>query len=226
MEKIAEILKIIEKIVQETLGKFPTCRIGLAGGQTPKKLYEALAKKKFPWGKIEFIQIDERYVPPEDKNSNFHMQNEALFKKISAKEIIVFDTTLPWKESAKKMTEKLQKLQNEREPLFDILILGMGADGHIASLFPHSKALESAELATPSETKNFTASRRLTLTYRALLNSRKIFLLIQGEEKKKIIEKIRKKGVDDNFFYKTMPITKILQEKSVCIVFIKEHIIY
>lgn len=204
--------EIVQKI-HSTLKKFPTCRIGLAGGKTPRQLYEKLAQQNLPWERIQLILIDERCIPPNHEQSNFRMLNEALFSniKIEPENIFVFNTFLPPEEAVNKLQGQLENLRRERHPLFDILILGMGTDGHIASLFPHSDALESPRLVTTSRTDQFEVKNRLTLTFESLLDSDEIILLIHGEEKKKTLEKARQPNVDFHDF----PIAKILQNKSV-----------
>ena len=204
--------KILEKI-RKTLQKHPTCRIGLCGGKTPRPLYEKLAQCSLPWNRIQFIITDERYVKPNEENSNFHMINEALFSRIhpNPENLFIFNTFLSREEAVNKLQGQLEKLRRERSPLFDILILGMGKDGHIASLFPHSKALDSTWLVTTSETTQFDIRERLTLTYDALLDSDEVILLISGEEKKQILEKARQGNAD----FHDLPIRKILQNKEV-----------
>lgn len=203
---------IIEKI-QETLRQTPTCRIGLAGGTSPRFLYAELAKQKLPWNRIEFILLDERYVSPMDEQSNFRMLNETLFSNITVQpeNIYVFNTMLPLEEAVKKSQIKLQDLARSRHPLFDIVILGMGKDGHIASLFPYSPALESKALVTSSETNQFPVRQRLTVTFEALLDSSEMILLAPDEEKKKIIQKAQQPNAD----FHELPVAKILQNKAV-----------
>lgn len=208
--------EIIQKI-HSTLKKFPTCRIGLAGGKTPRPFYEKLAQQNLPWDRIQFILIDERCVLPNHEQSNFRMLNETLFSKIKIEpeNIFAFNTFLSAEEAVNKLQGQLEKLRRERHPLFDILILGMGQDGHIASLFPHSQALENIRLVTTSQNEgtpdHFEIKNRLTLTYESLLDSDEIILLIHGEEKRKTLEKARKPNADFHEF----PIAKILQEKPV-----------
>lgn len=207
-----KILNYVVDKVKITLQKNPTCRIGLAGGKTPRPLYKLLAQQKFPWHRIELIQIDERYVPETDERSNFRMQNEGLFShiKIPKANIYRFNTSLPSGESVLDMQKRLKKLRSQRkngEPLFDILILGMGKDGHIASLFPHSEGLDSKMLATVTESKNFDVSIRLTLTFKALLDtSEAVIVMRHDREKEKLFSKITKERKD----YHEIPVQKII----------------
>ncbi len=199
---------LLEKI-NATLRKNPTCRIGLSGGTSPRALYAQLAQQRLPWNRIEWILIDERYVPPTSDQSNFRMLNETLFSQIpfQPENIYVFNTTLPIPEAIKYSQERLQNLTKARHPLIDILILGMGKDGHIASLFPGSPALETSSMVASSQTKNSPVEQRLTLTFNALLDSEEVLILAPGEEKKKALEKAQKPGADFHEFQ----IAKILQ---------------
>lgn len=210
---MTEALNFIVEKIQKTLQKNSTCRIGLSGGKTPRPLYEKLAQQKIPWDRIQFILTDERYVKPNEEDSNFRMINEAFFSKIqpNPENLFIFNTFLSREEAVNKLQGQLEKLRRERNPLFDILILGMGADGHIASLFQHTKALDSTWLVTTSETSQPPVRERLTLTYDALLDSDEIILLIEGDEKKKTLEKARQGNTD----FHDLPIRKILQNKNV-----------
>lgn len=219
MQKPSEVLKYIIEKIHQTLKQFPACRIGLAGGKTPRPLYEKLAQHNLPWDRIQLILIDERYVPPNHEQSNFRMLNETLFSKIKIEpeNIFAFNTFLPAEEAVNKLQGQLEKLRRERQPLFDILILGMGVDGHIASLFPHSQALESSRLVTTSHAEHFEIKNRLTLTYESLLDSDEVILLIEGEEKKKTLEKAQQPNAD----FRQLPIAKILQNGNYKIFFLK-----
>lgn len=213
MENLAEVISEIVQKIHKTLKKFPTCRIGLAGGKTPRQLYEKLAQQNLPWERIQLVLIDERCVPPNHEQSNFRMLNETLFSKIKIEpeNIFAFNTFLSPEEAVNKLQGQLENLRRERHPLFDILILGMGVDGHIASLFPNSQALESSRLVTTSQTEHFEIKNRLTLTFESLLDSDEIILLIHGEEKTNILEKAGQPNAD----FHELPIAKILQGKPV-----------
>lgn len=184
----AHALKEIHSALEHPLQKFGTARIGLSGGRTPKHLYELLAQEKLPWDKITFIQLDERCVPVTDPESNLGMLQTALFQKTPDSKTLTFDTTLPPAESAEKVARELISLTDLRQPLFDLLILGAGKDGHIASLFEGDSALNSNEYAAPAEAKGYPTEKRLTLGLMALESSAKALFLLQGEEKRPVLE--------------------------------------
>lgn len=212
MEKSQALSFILEK-VHQTLQKYRTCRIGLSGGKTPRPLYEQLSHQNVPWNRIQFILTDERNIKPTEEGSNFRMISEALFSKIepNPENLLIFNTFLSREDAVNKLQSQLESLRRERQPLFDILILGMGNDGHTASLFPHTKALDSKWLVTTSETNQFDIRDRLTLTYNALLDSDEVILLIEGEEKKRTLAKAQEGTAD----FHEWPIAKILQNKPV-----------
>lgn len=178
---LAEVLKCIHEAI-ENHGQ---ARVGLAGGTTPAPLYRLLSQQPLDFSKILFIQTDERQVPSFYKESNLGMirQNLLLPAKLSRSDMLSFDTSLPEEEAAKKMHDALQKLMEIREPLFDCLILGAGADGHIASIFPNDPTLNENQLASPARAKGYTTERRLTVTMKALKNSKNIFLLLKNKPK-------------------------------------------
>ena len=126
--------------------------ISLAGGSTPKTLYTLLAtdpvfKSQVPWDKTQFFFGDERHVPPDDSESNFRMANESMLSKVSLKpeQVIRIKAEYPDAEKAAKEYEQTLrawfKLSDGQLPRFDVLLLGMGEEGHTLSLFPGTKAL-------------------------------------------------------------------------------------
>lgn len=178
--------------IRETLQNQKECRLGLAGGSTPKHLYELLAQENLPWEKIKIILIDERYVPGDHTESNLRMIRETLLKKIPLppENLIAFDTLLPVDVAAEEMSRKISKLTNERNPLFDLLILGAGADGHIASLFEGDPCLESREPACASFAKEHSVQERLTLGLLSLGNASRALLLLKGHEKLAVVQSL------------------------------------
>lgn len=129
--------------------------VALSGGSTPKALYELMATDEaicdqIPWAKVHFFFGDERHVPPDHAESNFRMANEAMFQRLGTKELHVhriLGELVSASEAAEQYEEDLGEffeprgLLAEGLPRFDLILLGMGADGHTASLFPNSSAL-------------------------------------------------------------------------------------
>lgn len=178
--------------IKETLNEFEECRLGLAGGSTPKRLYEALAEQDLPWERIKIITLDERQVPSDHPQSNLGMIRQALLKKIPIppENILFFDTALPAPSSAKEMTRKLLALSHQRFPIFDLLILGAGTDGHIASIFETDSLRHQDQYASIAEAKGYPEEARLTLTLLALKSSRQALLLLKGAEKAVVVNSL------------------------------------
>lgn len=177
---IAESVKKIEKICRSKKG---LVHIALSGGSTPRPIYAALAKsKKIDWKRINLYLVDERYVPLTDPDSNFRMVFETMMKKLGGKlhGFSFFDTTLPVKKS---LEDYRLKLEPVLKCGFDLIILGIGPDGHIASLFPGSKALTTKTPVAHTTTKQFTVKNRLTITFPVILKSKHLLVLLKGSEK-------------------------------------------
>lgn len=172
--------------------------IALSGGQTPKPIYKAFFKK--PISKIKFYQVDERYVPKNHPDSNFKM----ITKTLKPKKFYYFDTSLPIKKSLEKYSKELPKK-------FDLCILGIGPDGHTASLFPNSKSLTSKAKVAHGTTNNFAVKNRLTLTFKSILNSKKILVLLQNKPEVLSELKARTKTI------KNFPAFALLKHKNLTI---------
>ncbi len=167
--------------------------VALAGGTTPKNLYQLLASEDFKiridWEKVFFFFGDERDVSPMSDRSNFRMVNENMLKtlKIPQSNIIRWRTEIIDAAGVAVAYEKTLRTYFELEegqfPRFDLFLLGMGADGHTASLFPQSGALaESKRIAVSIFVEKLDANR-LTLTFPVINNSSNVLFLVAGESK-------------------------------------------
>jgi len=184
--------------IKETLREYDECRIGLTGGKTPIKLYENLAKEKLPWDKIKLIQLDERQVPSDHPESNLRMLRQTLLNKISIppENVITFDTSLPPESAAKDMARKIINESTRRFPIFDLLILGAGADGHIASLFEGQEAMECNLYASVAYAIGYPIEERLSVCLMALKSTRQALLLLKGEDKRPVVDALEGKNPD------------------------------
>ena len=191
-------LEDVELSIKEVLDTKPDCRIALAGGNTPEPLYKAMAESKIPWEKIKLIQTDERYVPSDHKESNLGMLRRTLLNHIPLppNNLLTFDTSLPLDSASKEMSRKIIELSHDRFPIFDLLILGVGDDGHIASLFEGEDAMTSSYYATPAIAKGYETEQRLTLSLISLRNSARALILLKGAKKLKIWDALHGKNSD------------------------------
>jgi 6-phosphogluconolactonase len=185
-------------------GKFT---VALAGGSTPKSLYRLLTtedfRKRIDWSRVFFFFGDERNVLPDDEESNFRMANENLLKplQISENQIFRWQTQIGDAEKiAEDYEEKIKdffKLRGNPSavedasdfllPRFDLLLLGMGDDGHTASLFPFTDALRERKKIAVSNPVEKLNTVRLTLTFPAINNASNVMFLINGEGKADVL---------------------------------------
>jgi 6-phosphogluconolactonase len=167
--------------------------LSLSGGSTPKRAYELLADSRasLDWRKVHLFWGDERFVPPAHKDSNFRMAREALIDHvpIPAAQVHSIPTSSGTPEEAAALYEATLRnfygsstLDVER-PLFDITLLGLGEDGHIASLFPGTKALDERD-AWVTSIIGVKPEPRISLTYPALESSSVIVFVVSGEKKR------------------------------------------
>jgi 6-phosphogluconolactonase len=186
----AEFVEAARAAVQEK----NSCYVALAGGSTPKALYGLLAndpqlKTKVPWNKIQFFFGDERHVPPDDAESNFRMVSEAMFSKapIDPKQIHRIKGERPKvDEAAEEYERELRasfRLAEGALPRFDLVLLGMGAEGHTASLFPGTKALREERRLVVGNWVGKLYSERITLTPPVLNNAARVIFMVHGAEK-------------------------------------------
>lgn len=163
--------------------------LGLAGGTTPRRAYELLAERDIPWTEVTGWMTDERHVPTHHPDSNAGMARKALFDRVPARLVEV-----PWREDASDAADEYEDLlasilhtdEGRLQP--GMVILGMGADGHTASLFPGSDALASSRdfVATLVPDKGW----RLTATLGLLTRARRVLFLASGEEKAPAVAEI------------------------------------
>lgn len=166
--------------------------VSLAGGSTPKELYRLLAEQSVDWSRLHLLWGDERNVPHDHPESNYRMVKEAFLDKVRG-----LGGVHPWPilaspdQSAAQYDGLLRQLG--RGP--DLCLLGMGDDGHTASLFPGSTALqEQQHWATSTWVEKFSA-HRLTMTYPYLNLSRRVVFLITGAGKAAVLREVLRQGM-------------------------------
>lgn len=173
--------------------------VALSGGSTPRVLYELLAdpaepfREQIAWDETHFFFSDERHVPPDHPESNYRMVNEAMFSRVPvrAENVHRIHAENPAADAAATAYESdLRKFFGEAIPAFDLILLGLGEDGHTASLFPDSCALQETErLVVAPWVEKFNAYR-ITLTLPVLNNGRCVIFLVTGASKAEILGEI------------------------------------
>lgn len=188
----AALNRVKERLAQ-TQGRF---RIALAGGGTPRDLYSLMADQPLDWERFDFWWGDERFVPHDHQDSNYRMAREALLDHLELAE----DQVHPWphldspEASADEYQALLAQTFPDDGPTFDLVLLGMGDDGHTASLFPETEALgETGRLAVANYVQAHD-SWRLTLTYRALERAAEVVFLVAGKSKAAALDKVINQG--------------------------------
>lgn len=169
------------------------CSLVLSGGNTPQGLYQLLAREyreRVPWKNMDIYWGDERYVPHNDPKSNYRRAREILLDQVPIEptRIHPIPTSSPDPEEAARSYESLlrQKFTGGRAT-FDIVLLGVGTDGHVASLFPGSTALQERERWVVVTSAPAPPVTRISLTFPALNAASEILLLVSGVEKSAIL---------------------------------------
>ena len=212
MQRTVEVLPdkaaLIQRSLLLTTAKIQTaiqergmCTIALSGGSTPKPLYEAIATQPLPWEKIHVFWGDERYVPPDDPDSNQLMARRAWLDKVEIPDenIHPMPTNEPDPaDAAQKYEAHLKEffhLQPGEFPQLDVNLLGMGDDGHTASLFPHTAALQVRDRLITVGDKD--GQPRITFTVPTINQSRCIIFLVAGANKRPALAEIFASEADD-----------------------------
>jgi 6-phosphogluconolactonase len=171
--------------------------VALSGGSTPRSLYGLLAQNhSLPWDKIYFFFGDERHVPPDSPESNYRMARESLFSKIPTPDANVFRIPAEKQdasEAAKAYEQTLRQVFNipaKGFPRFDMVLLGMGPDGHTASLFPESSALQEKARWVVSNWVDKFKTDRITLTLPVLNNAAVVMFLVSGQDKAQPLKEV------------------------------------
>jgi 6-phosphogluconolactonase len=161
----------------------------LSGGNTPKITYSLLRNDIKDFSRIIFWTVDERWVPQDDESSNQKLVN-SIFSDSGAKILEVEYSGISADEDAKKYSAKITNNINT----FDTVILGVGEDGHIASLFPESDAINDSDNIYVSNEVNVLSKWRVTATFKLLQEAKNVYLLVTGSNKKEVLQTIMDNG--------------------------------
>ena len=167
-------------------------RISLCGGSTPEPVYQALAEVQLDWSNIEITFGDERCVPPDHEDSNFKMASGSLLNKVPLNEmnILRMRGELDPVDAAREYEDSLRQRSETGIYTHDLILLGMGEDGHTASLFPGTSALNENDRWVVSNHVPQKGESRITFTYPIINAARKILFLIRGEDKRWIVNHV------------------------------------
>ena len=191
----------IASSIEQSIAARGTARIAISGGNTPRRTFELLAdpahpfRQRIDWSRLLLFWVDERCVPPTSPDSNYHMTQETLLSKVPLPEgnIIRIEGELDPEEAAARYESALRnrfRMEGAELPRFDLILLGLGDNGHTASLFPNSDALDSMMRLAVSvhvEAKN---PWRVTLTWPVINHAGKVLFQIQGASKADVLHKV------------------------------------
>lgn len=173
--------------------------IALSGGSTPKNLYNLLAtnaRNSLPWDRMFFFWGDERHVPPTDPDSNYRMANEVMLSKVPVPTANVFRVPAENPDAAQaaeeyeKTLRKAFQLSATDVPQFDLILLGMGPDGHTASLFPGTAALQEKSRLVVANWVEKLKTNRLSFTLPVLNAARVVAFLVSGTDKASVLKTV------------------------------------
>ncbi len=206
---IREFLRIFKREIDKKKKSKSRLSFVLTGGSSPVNLYKKLAKSNIDWSNIDLFWGDERFVSNKSKNSNFKLANDLFIKKVKIKKQNLFYINTKRKDINQSSVEYQNKIKNyfkNKKIKFDICLLGMGNDGHVASIFPNTNILKKKSIVSPVNRGDF---KRITIGLKVINNSKKIFLWLSKKSKTSIFKKLQLKG-------KKIPINNLNKKKLYC----------
>jgi 6-phosphogluconolactonase len=199
----------IVKHISESLQTHDLYTIALSGGSTPRRLYELLAndaalQQQIPWDRIHVFWGDERHVPPHHPDSNYRMADHALLSKVPIPSTNIHRIRAEDADADRAAADyereirRVFKIDSGHMPRFNCVLLGMGPDGHTASLFPGTHALEETKRLVVANWIEKFQSSRITLTPSAINNADRIIFLVSGEEKADTLKAVLEDDIESN----------------------------
>lgn len=187
-------LSLVLKKLQAAIQSRGQFTLALAGGNTPKPLYEAISNQSLPWEDIQIFWGDERYVTPDHLDSNQRMARQVWLDKVNLPESNIhpmFTGSGNPQVDAERHEAELRQffgVSDGEFPIFDLILLGIGDDGHTASLFPHTEALQVKNRLVTVGNKD--GQPRLTFTVPLINHARCVVFLVEGENKRSALKQI------------------------------------
>ena len=191
--------ELFVKIAAESARARGRFRVALSGGSTPRRMFELLAsdafKTRVDWNSADMFWGDERYVPADDRDSNYHMTAETLLRHVPVPSAnihrVLTEISPPQAAAAAYENEIRQRFGDAHSmPQFDLIYLGLGTNGHTASLFPHSPALKETSRLVLADFVAEVATWRLTMSTSLLNHGRTVAFLITGQEKADVLREV------------------------------------
>ena len=196
---------IVAKCVQ-ALSDHEHFTLALSGGSTPRRLYELLAdpekefRSQLDWARTHFFWTDERFVPPDHADSNFRMTNEAMLSKVGVPQEnihrVMTESSNPEKVAEEYSRDIRSFFKPQNLPRFDLILLGVGTDGHTASLFPETNAVTETQKLVAAIWVKKLESFRITMTLPVLNNAKSVVFLVSGSDKARIVDEVLDKKAD------------------------------
>lgn len=187
------------RLMHQTIDERRVFHLFLAGGSTPQRFYNLLATpiyaKAIPWGNVHLYFGDERHVAPDHSDSNFKMVNDSLLKKINIDpthihriqgELDAADAADAYHQAINSLLPK----DADNRPQADLILLGLGPDGHTASLFPDTDILDNTKAYCAAVWVSKFNTWRISITYPVINNARNLWFLVAGDNKQPIVNRI------------------------------------
>jgi len=186
-------LEAVQLLIEKSKHSINKFTIALSGGSSPAGFYQKLAGIKTDWSRICFFMVDERKVSFINSDSNFNMVRSSLLSEIDIPEKNIIPVNVSYhkpEDCALAYEERIKAFFNEAHVIFDLMILGIGPDGHTASLFPGREELNEKERLVISvcAPKKFRVKDRITVTLPVINNARHRFFIVSGKEKTSVVE--------------------------------------
>lgn len=176
----------------EAVAQRGSATVALSGGSTPKLLYQLLAdpnqpfREQVPWSRIQFFWTDERHVPPDHAESNYRMANEAMLAHVP----VTSDNVHRVVSENPNVVEAAKQYEEAVPPRLDLILLGLGTDGHTASIFPGSEVVRETKRLVAAPWVEKLKAYRITMTLPLINNAVSIVFLVTGAEKAKIVKEV------------------------------------
>lgn len=171
-----------------------TVKIALSGGSTPRVMNRHLAGLEVPWSKVDVCWVDERFVAYDSPRSNFGAAREDLFSRVNDARVYPMPGGGDLSSAARDYAARLREVFGGGPPVFDLVLLGIGDDGHTASLFPDEPFVDDEGATVLAIPPSGDREARITLSRKVITSAKRILVLAQGEAKKVPIARARSAG--------------------------------